>query len=230
MAYRKSLLHNLSAQLIVDQIPAYGLGLLFAVVMIESLGVPLPGETALVATAIYAGSTHEFSIVWVVVVAAGAAIFGGIVGYCVGRTVGIRLLARFGRYVHLTEARLKVGQYLFLRHGGKIVFFGRFVAFMRVFASLLAGANRMQLPHFLAMNALGGLACSAAAPTYSAKRSSGLPDLLACFCSWWQLDLSAPESSFFGITKKNSRNVLPQRFRSRCPSLATDTDMQGGRC
>jgi membrane protein DedA with SNARE-associated domain len=67
------------------------------------------------------------------------------------------LIMRYGRYVRLNEARLKVGQYLFLRHGGKIVFFGRFVAFLRAFAALLAGANRMSWSHFLIMNALGGL-------------------------------------------------------------------------
>jgi membrane protein DedA with SNARE-associated domain len=66
------------------------------------------------------------------------------------------LVVRYGRYVRLNEPRLKVGQYLFLRHGGKIVFFGRFVAFLRTFAALLAGVNHMSWPHFLIMNALGG--------------------------------------------------------------------------
>ena len=70
---------------------------------------------------------------------------------------GYTLVARFGPYVGLHEARLKVGQYLFLRHGGKIVFFGRFVAFLRTFAALLAGINRMHWSHFLLTNALGGI-------------------------------------------------------------------------
>jgi membrane protein DedA with SNARE-associated domain len=73
----------------------------------------------------------------------------------------VPLVARYGRYVGLHEARLKVGQYLFLRHGGKIVFFGRFVAFLRTFAALLAGINRMHWSHFLVMNALGGLSWAA---------------------------------------------------------------------
>src|SRR5260370_1776147 len=82
---------------------------------------------------------------------------GDNIGYLIGRSIGVRLVVRYGRYVRLNEPRLKVGQYLFLRHGGKIVFFGRFVAFLRTFAALLAGVNRMSWPHFLIMNALGGI-------------------------------------------------------------------------
>jgi hypothetical protein len=77
--------------------------------------------------------------------------------YVIGRSIGLGLLVRYGRYVRLDEHHLKVGQYLFLRHGGKIVFFGRFVALLRTFAAVLAGANRMSAPHFLFMNALGGI-------------------------------------------------------------------------
>src|SRR5690606_21289090 len=75
----------------------------------------------------------------------------------IGRTVGVPLVVRWGGRVGLTEKRLRIGQYLFLRHGGKIVFFGRFVAFLRTFAALLAGLNRMPWRHFLLMNALGGI-------------------------------------------------------------------------
>ena len=135
----------------------YGLWMVFALIMLESMAVPLPGETDLISAALYAGSTHEISIVVVILVAASAAIVGDNVGYLVGRTIGSRLVARYGRYIRLDEARLKVGQYLFLRHGGKIVFFGRFVAFLRAYAALLAGINRMSWPRFLVMNALGAL-------------------------------------------------------------------------
>jgi membrane protein DedA with SNARE-associated domain len=147
----------LSPTWIPDLIQAYGLWVLFAVVMLESMGIAMPGETALVTAALYAGSTHQIGIVSVVLVAAAAAMIGDNIGYLIGRSIGIRLVARYGRYVRLNELRLKVGQYLFLRHGGKIVFFGRFVAFLRTFAALLAGVNRMSWPHFLIMNALGGI-------------------------------------------------------------------------
>ena len=151
------MLHFLSAAPVQDLVHTYGLWLVFALVMLESAGLPLPGETALVSAAIFAGTTHGLGIGWVVGVAALAAVVGDNFGYLIGRTAGLRLLARYGRYVALDEARLQVGQYLFLRHGGKIVFFGRFVAFLRAFAALLAGANRMRWPKFLVMNALGGM-------------------------------------------------------------------------
>lgn len=140
-----------------DLIQAYGLWVLFMVVMLESMGVPMPGETALVTAALYAGSTHQISITSVVLVASTAAIIGDNVGYLLGRSIGVRLIARYGKYVRLNEMRLKVGQYLFLRHGGKIVFFGRFVAILRTYSALLAGVNRMNWLHFLIMNALGGI-------------------------------------------------------------------------
>jgi membrane protein DedA with SNARE-associated domain len=151
----------LSSAWIQHLIHTYGLWALFTVLTLESMGLPAPGETALVAAALYAERTHQLDIGAVVLVAAAAAITGDNIGYLIGRTIGIRLVARFGRYVGLHEARLKVGQYLFLRHGGKIVFFGRFVAFLRAFAALLAGINRMPWPHFLLMNSLGGICWAA---------------------------------------------------------------------
>jgi membrane protein DedA with SNARE-associated domain len=140
-----------------DLIQAYGLRTLFVVVLLECIGIPMPGETALVATALYAGSTYQFSLTSVVIVAATAAILGDNIGYMIGRTIGIRLIMRYGRYVHLNEPRLKVGQYLFIRHGGKIVFFGRFIAILRTYSAILAGVNLMSWRHFLIMNGLGGI-------------------------------------------------------------------------
>jgi membrane protein DedA with SNARE-associated domain len=140
-----------------DLLHVYGLWAVFALIMLESMGVPLPGEASLVAAALYAGSIHRIEITSVIMVATLAAIVGDNVGYLIGRTIGLPLIIKYGKYVRLDEARLRVGQYLFLKHGGKIVFFGRFVAFLRVFAALLAGVNRMPWSHFLLMNALGGL-------------------------------------------------------------------------
>jgi membrane protein DedA with SNARE-associated domain len=140
-----------------ELITAYGLWVLFAFVASESIGVPLPGEAALIAAALYAGSTHGIDILAVITVAAAGAVAGDNIGYLIGRWLGLPLLARYGHHVRLTEGRLKVGRYLFLRHGGKIVFFGRFVAFLRVFAALLAGANHMRWGRFLIMNMLGGV-------------------------------------------------------------------------
>ena len=89
--------------------------------------------------------------------AASGAILGDNLGFWVGREGGYRLLRRYGRYVHLEERRLKLGQYLFLKHGGKVVFFGRFVAVLRAWAAFLASTNRMHWPRFLLFNAAGGI-------------------------------------------------------------------------
>lgn len=149
-----SMLHLLgSFQSLFD---SYGLWAVFGMILLESMGIPMPGETALITAALYAGATHRIGIVEVVATATAAAIVGDTFGYWIGRFLGLRLLVRYGRHIRLTEGRLKVGEYLFFRHGGKIVFFGRFVAFLRVLAALLAGANRMRWPRFAVMNAAGG--------------------------------------------------------------------------
>ncbi|MFZ0649635.1 MAG: DedA family protein [Pseudolabrys sp.] len=114
-------------------------------------------ETVLVAAAIYAGTTHDLEILFVIVAAATGSILGNIVGFWIGREGGYRLLLRYGHYVRLTERKIKLGQYLFLRHGGKIVFFSRFVAVLRAVAALLAGANRMNWSRFLLANAASGV-------------------------------------------------------------------------
>ncbi|MBV8577257.1 MAG: DedA family protein, partial [Acetobacteraceae bacterium] len=85
------------------------------------------------------------------------AIIGDNIGYAVGREVGARLVRRYGPYVGITEERLKIGQYLFERHGTKVVFFGRFIAVLRTLAALLAGITEMHWTHFLIANAAGGI-------------------------------------------------------------------------
>ena len=140
-----------------DIVSAYGYQAVFIIIMLESAGVPMPGETALVTAAIYAGTTGRLDIAALLAVAAAAAIIGDNIGYWVGRRFGLAFLRRHGKYMHLTEARLRLGQYLFLRHGGKIVFFGRFVAFLRTFAAVLAGVNLLPWGRFLFFNAAGGI-------------------------------------------------------------------------
>src|SRR5579884_780668 len=136
---------------------AYGVWAVFALVGIESLGVPVPGETILVAAGIYAGTTHHIQLASIVAAAAAGAIVGDNIGFWVGRTGGTRLLARYGHHVRLDDRKLKVGRYLFDRHGISVVFFGRFVSILRTYAAFLAGANRMRWPHFLFANAAGAV-------------------------------------------------------------------------
>lgn len=136
----------------------YGYGLVLVVVALESAGVPLPGETVLVSAAIYAGTTHNMDIAGVIGAATAGAIVGDNIGFWIGREVGPPILERFGDIVGLDARRRKLGQYLFRRYGGVIVFFGRFVAFLRAFAALLAGVNRLDPLRFFVFNAAGGIA------------------------------------------------------------------------
>lgn len=135
----------------------YGYGAIFAGVLLESSGLPLPGESLLIAASLYAATTHHLAILLLVPAAAMGAILGDQIGYAIGRHVGVRVLERWGRRVGLSAERLELGRYLFRRYGGRVVFLGRFVAVLRTFAALLAGANRMPWPRFLLWNALGGL-------------------------------------------------------------------------
>ena len=137
---------------------AYGYGAVGGVVALEGMGIPLPGETALIAAAILAGTDHVFDIWFVTAAAAAGAIIGDNVGFWVGREFGYRLLIRYGSYVRVTVPRIKLGQYLFLRYGGRVVFFGRFVAILRVLGSLLAGTNRLEWVRFFLSDAAGGIA------------------------------------------------------------------------
>ncbi len=136
---------------------AYGYWAVLLFVAIESIGIPFPGETMLLAAAIYAGTTHHLFIPFVIAAAATGAILGDNVGFWIGREGGYRLLRHYGRYIRIDERKMKLGQYLFRKHGGKVVFFGRFVAVLRALAAFLAGTNRMGWPRFLLFNAAGGV-------------------------------------------------------------------------
>jgi membrane protein DedA with SNARE-associated domain len=135
---------------------SYGLVLLFAVVAAESAGLPLPGETALIAASILAAQGH-YSIISVIVVAASAAILGDNVGYWIGRTGGRALLERWGPIRRYAERALPPGERFFQKHGGKTVFIGRFVAVLRVTAAWLAGITHMSWWRFFLWNASGGI-------------------------------------------------------------------------
>lgn len=142
---------------IPDLISTYGCWAVALIVTLESMGVPLPGETTVIAMAIYAAKTGQTNIAAVIGAAAAGAILGDNIGYWIGWKFGYPLVVRYGRYIRLTEPRLKLGQYLFLRYGGRIVFLGRFVAEIRTFGALLAGINCMDWGRFLVANAAGGI-------------------------------------------------------------------------
>ena len=137
-------------------VASYGYVVLFFLVGLESLGIPLPGETAVVTAAAWAALGH-LSIHAVVATAAAGAIIGDNGGYWIGRTGGVALLRRYGRFVHLSEAHLERARRFFERHGAKTVFFGRFIALLRTWAAVLAGAARMPYGTFMLYNALGAV-------------------------------------------------------------------------
>ncbi|HEV3132527.1 MAG TPA: DedA family protein [Acidimicrobiales bacterium] len=138
-------------------ITSYGYLAVFLLIALESFGVPLPGETALIVAATYAGATHRLSPEVIFLVGSAGAIIGDTCGYWIGDKGGYPLLRRYGHYVRLDVAKLKVARYMFLRHGGKVVFFGRFVSVLRTYAAFLAGLNKMHYRRFLAFNASGGI-------------------------------------------------------------------------
>ncbi|MFZ3338348.1 MAG: DedA family protein [Xanthobacteraceae bacterium] len=140
---------------IAHLIHTYGLATVATIVGLECIGVPLPGETALLAAAVYAGTKHDLNIVAVILTAAGAAIVGRMIGYGIGHRFGYRLLLRYGNYLGMTPSRIKLGQYLFLRHGGKIVFIAQFIPVLRTFAGIFAGANVMPWRDFMIANIAG---------------------------------------------------------------------------
>lgn len=126
-------------------------------IMIESSGIPFPGETMLLLASFYAAVDHKLQIPIVIACAALGAIIGDNIGYTVGRTGGYAFVKRFGRYLFLKPAHLEKAERFFTRHGDKTVFFGRFVAVLRAWAAFLAGLNRMRWSHFLIYNAAGGI-------------------------------------------------------------------------
>jgi len=136
---------------------SHGLPLLFAVVLLESFGIPLPGETALIAFGILA-SQGNYSIVWVIVVAGAGAIVGDNLGYWViGRWGGRALFERWEPLRRYSERFLPAAERLMTKHGGKVVFFGRFITVLRYTAAWAAGIGQMSWWKFLFWNAAGGI-------------------------------------------------------------------------
>jgi len=130
--------------------------------MVESTGIPFPGETVLIAAAAYSAETGRLDLPLVIAAAAAGAIVGDNFGYGIGRLFGRAVLERWGSKVGLTETRLRLLDRFFQRRGPLAVFVARFVAVLRTFGAILAGAGEMRYPTFLFFNALGGAAWATA--------------------------------------------------------------------
>jgi undecaprenyl-diphosphatase len=134
-----------------------GYPVLFVLIAIETMGVPVPGETALLTAGVLASRGH-LDIVAVIAVGAAAAIVGDNVGFMIGRKLGRRVLLAPGPFERHRRRVIELGEPFFERHGPKAVFLGRWVAGLRITSAWLAGVNRMSWPTFLFWNALGGIA------------------------------------------------------------------------
>ncbi|MFE7706368.1 DedA family protein [Streptomyces sp. NPDC057486] len=123
-------------------------------IFVEDFGIPAPGETILIAAAVYAGA-GQLNIIAVIVIGVLAAILGDNVGYLIGRTGGHALVQRYGRYVFLPPERYEKAEKFFTRHGGKVVTVARFIEGLRQVNGIIAGAAEMPWTRFVAFNTLG---------------------------------------------------------------------------
>ena len=140
-----------------DVVVHFGYGAVFLLIFLESAGVPLPGETALVTASALAATTEGLDIILIITAAAAGAILGDNLGFWIDHRYGLAFLRRYGRYIRLSEDRIMICQWLFRRYGGRVVFFGRFTAFLRTYAALLAGALNFPRGEFFLWNASGGI-------------------------------------------------------------------------
>jgi undecaprenyl-diphosphatase len=146
---------------LLDLFERYGYMVVFFGVFLENTGLPVPGETALLAGAALA-NFGGLSLPWVVVTAIGGAVLGDNLGFLIGRLYGRSLIERYGAYVGLTPHRVAEFDRFFHVHGGRTVFIARFITGLRVFGALLAGASGLRWPTFLFYNASGAVAWSIA--------------------------------------------------------------------
>ncbi len=143
-----------------ELIEHYGYAIVIVLVMAEGVGLPLPGETALITAAAIAAQSHRLSIVGVILASFLGATSGGLGGYWVGKSGGLPFLTRHGRHVGITTERIAKARRFFTEYGPKAVFAARFIAIVRMFAGLLAGVTNMRFWVFFLWNALGALAWS----------------------------------------------------------------------
>lgn len=211
-------LHHVLIQLLHE----YGNIVLGVVVGLECLGLPLPGETLLIAGGIIAGTGH-LNIVLVIFSAATGAILGQMAGYWIGWSIGLRLLRRYGHYIGLTPRRLAYGRALFRRHGEKVVIIARFVVVLRTLAALLAGANHMPWTRFMIANVVGSVAWSifygvgAYALGHAAKDVAG-PAAIAFSAA---LLLVVVATVLYA--RHREHQILGQPMRTRAAKLSNDT-------
>jgi membrane protein DedA with SNARE-associated domain len=143
---------------LAEFISVYGVWLVAAFIALESVGIPLPAEAALIAAGFFAARTHDIDIWSLISAGVIAAILGEIAGFWIGRRFGHRLLMRHGARLGFTKERIRIGQRLFVRYGGRFVFIARFLPFLRNIAAVLAGTNSMGQHSFYFASATAAVA------------------------------------------------------------------------
>ncbi len=147
----------ISLQTLLHALSVLGYPAVTIFVMIESSGIPFPGETMLLLAAFYAAASQHLQISIVIACAALGAIIGDNFGFLIGHTGGRALVTRYGKYIRVKPEQLDRAEKFFAKHGNKTVFFGRFIAVLRAWAAFLAGVNKMPWHIFLVYNAAGGI-------------------------------------------------------------------------
>ena len=202
-----------------------GYWLLFLLVGAESLGVPLPGETALIVAGTYAGTTHRLNPWLIFAVAAAAAIIGDNIGYWIGDKGGYALARRYGHKVRLDEQKLKIARYLFDQHGAKVVFFGRFVSVLRAYAAFLAGTSKMRWRLFLPANAAGGVVWAGAYTMVSYFAGTWLQQASATI-TWVLVGAAVAAIAAAVLLVRRQATRLAVRAEAAYPGLSHDAARQ----
>lgn len=192
------------ANMVLGALAGAGYPGIAAIVGLESAGLPLPGETTLLAAS-YLASIGQLSLPLVIGAAALGAVVGDSVGYFVGRKGGRRFLERYGRYVGITPAKLEKADGYFARHGGKTVFFGRFVAVLRILSGPLAGASNMPYRRFLTANVAGAVVWAATMGTLGFFFGKPVATFLSHLGIWALVALAAFLVLRFTLKRRRSR-------------------------
>jgi membrane protein DedA with SNARE-associated domain len=187
-------------------------------VLLEDFGIPVPGETVLIAGAVYAGAGRlNIFVVWLVAFA--AAVVGDNIGYIVGRAGGRPLALRYGRYVFLTPARLDQAEAFFARHGGWIVIIARFVEGLRQANGIIAGISGMHWRKFLIFNALGAALW---AGLWTALGDLAGQHIGTIYTEITRYSLYALIAAGIVVLALVARHVIRHRRRARRPAPAAD--------
>lgn len=201
----------------------FGYPLLFLIVMSESSGLPVPGETGLIAAAAVA-SQGKLQIELVIAIAAAGAIVGDNIGYLIGRRGGRWLLQRPGPFLRQRRSVLDTGQPFFERHGPKAVFFGRFVLGLRVWASWLAGATHMRWRSFVLWNALGGVTWATAIGLFAYFLGHSAGNAVEAFGLYGLAAVVIAILSFWVAHRRQRREVASRKAK---PTAGDPTEPSG---